>query len=109
MNNYFELAKNAILNSKTAKECLTKLLLDEDYTDTYFPFLIDVAQFEDGRTAADKIDAEAMKTIASSDDIDEQDLPFLFDIQFIGDLDLAGGSYLDHTLKTVWEDVSTIK
>ena len=105
MNNYFELAKNAILNSKTAKECLTKLLLDEDYTDTYFPFLIDVAQFEDGRTAADNIYTEAMKTVASSDGIDEQDLPFLFDIQFIGDLDLAGGSYLNHALKTIWEDV----
>lgn len=105
MNNYFELAKNAVLNSKTAKECLTKLLLDEDYTDTYFPFLIDVAQFEDGRTAADKIYAEAMKTVVSYDDIDEQDLPFVFDVQFIGDLDLAGDSYLNHALKTVWEDV----
>ena len=105
MNNYFELAKNAVLNSKTAKECLTKLLLDEDHTDTYFPFLIDVAQFEDGRAAADKIYAEAMEIIVSSDSIDEQNLPFVFDIQFIGDLDLAGGSYSNHALKTVWKDV----
>ena len=105
MDNYFEFAKNAVLNSKTAKECLTKLWLDEGYTDTYFPFLIDVAQFEDGGAAADKIYAEVIEAIVSSDSIDDQNLPFIFDIQFIGDLDLAGGSYLDHTLKTVWEDV----
>ena len=106
MNNYLSFAKEAILRTDTAQECLTKLWVENDAEEGFYPFLIDTALFEDGHTAAEKICLEAMNIITSSDGIDELNLPFVIEVNYIGDEDPEGIPYTKHNAKVLWEDTT---